>query len=706
MLLAQPVHQAAYGNLLTFRTGEYLDQVYGAHDQGMLFVGIMWIVFGGLILFYGIGRRLIPSRSPSTKSNEATSAATSQPFLYRLSSALSATLRRYLLPESFRRVFGRIARLQVLVLVSLAIYLTIFTFAGYKYATWVTPVKNMEGVYNTRTSLGPFSDRIGVLAYALIPLSVFLANRESLLSLLTGIPYQHFQFLHRWLGYIILVQSAVHTIGWTVVEARLYQPQPKVWNNFIKQTYMIWGVVAMVLIILIYVMSLPCTIRRTGYELFRKVHYVFAAIFMGACYAHWANLGCFLIASLAVWGLDRIVRLLRTFLLHYQYLPESTEGMRFQSAKAKIRLFEDDINGDVVRLDFSHKHAAWQVGQHFYLCFPESSIWQSHPFTPASLPGAGLQGQQHTYVFRAKGGETRKMAEIAREKLATMTASATNKAVEAGSTSMLPAALQPQPRSSMPTASVILQGPYGTGHVDALRQSPDMNVLLVAGGTGITFVLPVLFHLMSAPTLVESAFHKDRKVELIWAVRRRADVRWVERELDTLRAPSKRMNLAIRIFVTREDGVDDIDAAKAKQEARYGADEKKDLVARVQEQAKTTASSSSTSSDTGGRDEIRKDESESTASSTAPRRFSIQHTSRRHADMLKPDTQHPDLARLVRDFVDTSVRGPTTVYASGPGGMITDLREVVAQCNDGARVWTGDERWSVDLVCDDRMEWY
>lgn len=553
----------------------------------------------------------------------------------------------------------------------------------------MTPVKNSPGVFNTRSSLGPFSDRIGVLAYALLPLSILLATRESLLSLLTGIPYQNFQPLHRWIGYIIYIQSAVHTIGWTVVEGKLYQPQPKVWTSFIKQTYMIWGVVAMVLITLIVMLSFSCTVRRTGgYEVFRKVHYVMAMIFLGACYGHWAQLGCFIIASLVVWFLDRAARLVRTFLLHYQYLPDGA-GMAFQSAQAKISYFPDETNGDVVRLDFVHNHAAWDVGQHFYLCFPESSIWQSHPFTPLSLPGLGKTGQKHSYVFRAKGGETKKVAEIAKRRLLDL-ASSSSSSEDLKSDTMLPDSLQPHARRTKTTLTtpVILQGPYGTSHVDKLTHNPDINVLLVAGGSGITFVLPVLFHLMTAP--VPTGFGADRKIELVWAIRRRSDMAWIQPELDTLMAASKRMNLTVRIFVTRED-----DAAAI----LNNAEPKEPSKVTVQETVQKKSCCSSPS-ESGADDEIQPSNSEA---STPPRRFSVQQASL--AEALRPETRHPDLAALVTDFVGSTVRGPTSVYASGPGGLVSDLREAVASCNHGGKVFRGQERWDVELINDDRMEW-
>jgi hypothetical protein len=37
--------------------------------------------------------------------------------------------------------------------------------------------------------------------------------------------------------------------------------------------------------------------------------------------------------------------------------------------------------------------------------------------------------------------------------------------------------------------------------------------------------------------------------------------------------------------------------------------------------------------------------------------------------------------------------------------MISDLRSIVAKCNDGSKVWRGEERFDVELVCDDRLEW-
>ncbi|KAK5064399.1 hypothetical protein LTR84_000232 [Exophiala bonariae] len=699
----------------------YLEVVYDGHDYSVLFIGIMWAIFGGLLFLYAIGRRLIPSRRNLESGKEGETFSIRQHPVTRLTMALRASIRHYLLPESIRSIFGRTTRLQVVILLALTSYVTIVSFAGLTYGLWMTPVKNMEGVFRTRTTLGPWSNRVGVLAYALMPLSILLANRESLLSLLTGIPYQNFQFLHRWLGYIIFLQSTIHTIGWLIIELRLYQPQPQVWNAFMAETYAIWGIVAMIFIALIFVLSLPCSIRFTGYEVFRKVHYVMAMIFIGGCYGHWAPLGCFMIASLAVWGLDRIIRLVRAFLLHYQYLPESTSSMGFRSAQAQISFFEDEQNGDVVRLDFEHNHNAWAPGQHFYLCFPDSSIWQSHPFTPASLAGVGSGkiSNTHTYVYRAQGGQTRQIAEIARAK--TLEAAAPGSATSNDgkdlkthepNTSILPAALQSAPRSSTrslkPTIPVILQGPYGTSHVDHIANTNDINILAIAGGSGVTFVLPILQYIITAPVLNASDDPVTRKIEFVWIVRRRSDVRWVQRELDTLRAASDRLNLQIRVYVTR-DTLTDTDHTPAD----------KHTTTDIRTGRETGSSTSLTSRD----DEIHRGGSSSSSSSganekSAPRhhgrRFSITYhntssSSASPSSNNNPENsrarRHPDVGAMVRDFVAATAHGPTSVFASGPGGLVSDLRTAVAACNDGARVWRGDERAAVELVCDDRIDW-
>lgn len=625
----------------------YLDAVYGAHDVGMIYSGVLWLTILGIIFVWTMLRYVGKPDSFSTSivlDNEKNEPIYARPGGFRkLRNAMASFTRRWLLPDALRIVFGRTTRFQVYVFASFCVYLTIFTFIGITYNTWVTPVTDMPGVYNTRTSVGPWSDRIGVLAYALTPLSVMLAARESILSLLLGVPYQSFNFLHRWLGYVIFVQSSLHTIGWCVIEIRLYQPQPTVAIEWITQTYMIWGVVAMILLLAIFVLSTPWGIRLTGYETFRKLHYVLAMVYIGACWAHWAQLKCFLLPALLFWFADRGARLVRTALLHYHRLPCGNMG--FRSTPASITFFPDSERGDVVRMDLENDQDAWAVGQHFYLCFTESSIWQSHPFTPLNAPIVRNGKVKHSYLLRAKGGETKKVAEIAAKKLANGTAPATN---------------------------LIMTGPYGEQNM--LDITPSTNIVCVAGGTGITYVLPILLELS------RRAISPNRQIELVWAMRHASNAEWVQEELDLLHKVQKALNLKIRLHATRDVG------SKTPSVNEQEKTEDKNGITTTTDD-KIGSSSSSSSDDAGCCD----------CGDEVPVR-------KIGGGVIDVD-RHPDVSKLVHDFVATTTSGSTTVFASGPGGMISDLRTIVASCNSGSKVWAGEERFDVRLVCDDRLEW-
>jgi ferric-chelate reductase len=394
---------------------------------------------------------------------------------------------------------------------------------------------------------------------------------------------------------------------------------------------MIWGIVATLLILALFILSLPFVIRRTGYEFFRKAHYILAMVYIGACYAHWDKLSCFLYSSLLIWFLDRALRLIRTGLIHYQFL--SNGSMGFQAIHAAIKHFPDAENGDVLRLDFEHSQDPWKIGQHFYLCFTNCSIWQSHPFTPLSLPILKDGKVTHSYILRAKQGETKKLAELARKEL-----------VEATTV----------------TTPIILSGPYGESI--ARNLTPEMNLLCVAGGTGITYVLPVLLNLISQRSL------DVRKVQLIWAVRNQSDTRWVQEELQSIHKAHGTHGIKVLIYVTREEGPPE-------------------------------ATDSREDNNTG-------DKLEEVGSS--PYLTSLESGELIQSRMGSSVTmygQQPDLKRMLPLFVGETAQGPTRVIASGPGSMISDLRSAVAACNSGVQVWKGNNRFDVSLLCDNRLEY-
>ena len=628
-------------------TCEYLDAVYAAHETSMIFTFIMWDGHGALLLVIILSRLARPKKLDGAR----------QGFVYRLTRLASSAVRRYLVPEC-SKVFRYTTRLQVLILALFCVYLTAFSFAGITYKTWITPIKGSD-LHNTRSGVGGFADRVGAFAFALTPLTIALCTRDSILSMLTGIPYQSFNFLHRWTGRIILVQSFVHAIIWSVIEGKLYQPQPTTYVKWISQKYMIWGCIAQGFITFLFVFSLRPVIRWTGYEFFRKSHLVVAGLYIGACWGHWEKLSCWMIASLAIMGIDLVARTVRTILIHTGY---NQGGFGFRSVPTTMEIFKDPT-GTIVRMTFSHKHGAWAIGQHFYLTFPALNIWQSHPFTSASNPNSSSAVQNHTYIIRACKGETAKLAALAE------------------------AAANCYPR--LQASTPVMMGPYGSSIVN----NEVSNILAIAGGTGITYTLPVIINALSD-------LSPARNIELVWTVRHLENLAWIAPELAYLKSQLSanrggsrlcrdaakeddaqvarvhtHKRFRISIFVTRPE--------TRKQPSRLDGDSGKD---KDYGDGGSLANVSSI-------DSVDTDSQLEELCSVCPN-FSITWL----------NNARPNVASLVDTFMHGTVdSGRTQVVGSGPPDLGTQIRGAVAAQNAPGSVWRGDERGDVECVWDDRM---
>jgi hypothetical protein len=103
---------------------EYLDGVYWMHTVSMLYTFIMWAVIGGILLCIVLARLLRPNREARKFQHEE---PRRQSFLYRSWRSVSSGSRRYTLSENLPSLFPNTTRLQILILVTLCVYLTIFS---------------------------------------------------------------------------------------------------------------------------------------------------------------------------------------------------------------------------------------------------------------------------------------------------------------------------------------------------------------------------------------------------------------------------------------------------------------------------------------------------------------------------------------------------------------------------------------------------
>lgn len=208
------------------------------------------------------------------------------------------------------------------------------------------------------------------------------------------------------------------------------------------------------------------------------------------------------------------------------------------------------------------------------------------------------------------------------------------------------------------TTPVILSGPYGSSTL-----SKPGNFLAIGGGTGATMAFPVTLQ------RVQEFGHLGGNVQLVWIIRRAQDLEWMAPELAALKRfiGKTGSKLSIRIYITRES------ASKSSKEGSSSDDEIKGATVR------TSIAGSSLSSLVDAEPGY---------------------------EVVWLGDRHPDLGEVVREFVEAApeVGGSVSVVGSGPGGMGTSLRTAVAACNDGARVWRGEEKYDVHLHWDDRQD--
>jgi ferric-chelate reductase len=319
-----------------------------------------------------------------------------------------------------------------------------------------------------------------------------------------------------------------------------------------------------------------------------------------------------MVASIILIALDQGIRLGRTIYLHFGGRKGS---IGFRRAMANVQMIGEGDDA-VVRLDFDFEQKAWKPGQHFYLCFPELSIWQSHPFTVTSMPSYSSKTQHHTYLLRARKGQTAQLAALA----------------------------------GRDDVAVVMSGPYGHGWP---RTTTD-NVLAVAGGTGVTFTLPI------ATASLRQFVNPQATVDFVWVIRHASDLLWLSSELHDLKEMlAKNSGLRISIFVTREDAAG---YASLRNDSNTLLQESKDPEKGITISA--TASSSEKSSATTLSELL---------ATTGQERFSV--------EMM--GGQHPSMEAVVASFMERAKArgGCIQVVGSGPESMGSDLRAAISDVN-------------------------
>ncbi|GJE84448.1 ferric reductase family protein [Phanerochaete sordida] len=348
-----------------------------------------------------------------------------------------------------------------------------------------------------------YEDRAAHLASCQLPLIVALAGKNNIISWLTGVSHEKLNILHRAAARTCLMFLWLHAI------ARASAGLPEQFD--FTHGWMRWGALGLTAFTLAAILSLR-PIRNAFFEFFLISHIVLIGIFLIAGFLHTRHpgFGEYVWPALVVWAFDRVLRGGRL-----------VWNNRFGLSKQKhhCTATAELISADTVRLTL-RRCFKWKPGQHAYVILPTVSSLptEAHPFTIASIPeslDAPDESKERDVVFliRAREGFTGRLRELAVN----------------GAT----------------TVPALVDGPYGCPP-DLTRFSTS---ILVAGGSGVSYTLPLLLNLVRQAKLGKSAV---RRVVFVWSVREADHVRWISQVLGDALMAAQSTGLAVdpRVYIT------------------------------------------------------------------------------------------------------------------------------------------------------------
>lgn len=329
--------------------------------------------------------------------------------------------------------------------------------------------------------MGYVSCRTGVLAFALLPLTILFSGRNNILLWTTNWSHSTYILLHRWIARICGVQIIVHSI----VELVLYIDQGT-YAEELPKPYWVWGCVATVAACIMLVFSLLWFRRRWSYEIFLIGHILMAVFVLVGSWYHveilfyrkWGY-EFWLYAACAVWFADRVLRVARLL----------KNGLR----RATVRELGES---GVVRVDVPGLRWKPNPGMHTYAYFPAAAPlrpWENHPFSvvPTALfqtrsdSSSSSVTNSSTHRDVEKGNETTSAAaEIRQRAIAYTTAGVTLFVRKSGG---LTKALK-----SHASLLTLLDGPYPNNSTASVRACD--RLVLIGGGIGITGLLAFAAH--------------------------------------------------------------------------------------------------------------------------------------------------------------------------------------------------------------------
>jgi len=338
-----------------------------------------------------------------------------------------------------------------------------------------------------------------------LPLIYLLGCKINPISMVTGISYERFNWLHRWIARTLFLTVIVHWSfffrEWWIADFVQFELELM---PIVKYGFGAWAVLGwMVLTGFGY-------IRHLSYEFFVIQHIVSFTVLLWLLYVHLPSYARYNVwLSIGFIALDRggrsILFVIRN--LHL-YSKSNRQKQKYLLGYAtEIEVQADDF----MILTIKNVDMRWRAGQHVFISIPYCGMAQSHPFTISNLPN---ESRSARFILKAHSGLTRKLLKHAREK----------------------------PLQSL---RALISSPYGSPPLNIVERSDSL--ILMATSTGASFIVPIMQHAINKITGI-------RRICLYWVVRDRSHLTWFSSEILSAyqSAQTKSITMSVQTYVTQK----------------------------------------------------------------------------------------------------------------------------------------------------------
>jgi hypothetical protein len=385
------------------------------------------------------------------------------------------------------------------------------------------------------TSTPHFADdvafRAAWITITQVPLVFFLSTKRGLLNIVCQISYDKINWLHRWVGRMIIVSATTHV---AIMKSSISMSDILLSHD--KGTTVVrYGISSYFLLVWIAVSSM-LPLRRLSYRAFYLNHWVSTLGFLMVVLQHvprHATTSIYI--AFAFLAVDKILTLASFLKINISVRALKPRLAKFRRAPGRAMLITGypieilephnlSISSDIVEsttaIRICNVPMTWRPGQHIRLYLPALGAFETHPFTPANcsnvlspppLPPRGNQDVERRgsaacsvttrpsndmlLMIRAYKGLTRRLKEYHTEWLSLP---CPNASISSTATSL----------------TAYIDGPYGCPP----NWENYEDLTLIATSTGVSFTLSIMDFLEQL-CLSDASRLSTQRVRFVWIVR-------------------------------------------------------------------------------------------------------------------------------------------------------------------------------------------